>query len=61
MTGKIDEPTKEKLGIGAKPAAEESEMMPEQQPAEEEMNTPSSEETEEPAEPQEEEPGSDDQ
>ena len=61
VTGKIDEPTKEKLGIGAKPAAEESEMMPEQQPSEEEMNTPSSEETEEPAEPQEEEPGSDDQ
>ncbi len=61
VTGKIDEPTKEKLGIGAKPAAEESEMMPEQESSEEDMNAPSSEETEEPAEPQEDDPGSDDQ
>ncbi len=60
VTGRIDQATKEKLGIGAKPAAEESEMMPEQQPSGEDMNPPASEETEEPAEPQDDEPQNDD-
>ncbi len=61
VTGRIDEPTKEKLGIGAPPAPAESKMEPEQQPSEEEMNAPDAEENEEPAETEDNEPQSDDQ
>lgn len=61
VTGKIDEATKEKLGIGAPPAPAESQAKPQQQSSDEEMNTPDTEEAEEPAETEDNDTQNDDQ